>query len=204
LKKYIGQHFKDFRDHFKDHEHFKNLRKDEYPSWYSSFLARFETACDRFQTKNAHEMPNGGSNEILPLHFETHPLQDLISTINVKQILKNIMQNADYELLDIEELGPFAKRAMIAITWSAVGSAGEIKCQGFNDWKFDPYLNVTDISWREIKTITKHAMPMVPDRQYLVCFYHAIGCYLGWKMVYSEVPTWKEARRMSFFRAFKT
>ena len=69
-------------------------------------------------------MPYGGSNEILPLHFETHPLQDLISTINVKQILKNIMQNADYELLNMEELGPFAKRAMIAITWLAVGRAG--------------------------------------------------------------------------------
>lgn len=189
MKKYIGQHFKDFRDRFKDHEHFQNLREDEYPSWYSSFLARFATACDRFQNENSHEMPNGGSNEILPLYFETnfemhletHPLKDFISAINVKQILKNIMKNADanYNLRNAEEIGPFARRAMIAITWSAVGRAGEIKHQCLNDWKYDAYLNVTDISWREMKTISKHAMPMVPDRHYPVCFYHAIGCYFA-------------------------
>jgi len=68
---------------------------------------------------------------------------------------------------------------MIVMLGSAVGRAGEVKFQCFDDWRFDPWLQVTDIGWRERKTLMKHGMHMVPDIIYLVCFYHAIVCYFA-------------------------
>ena len=60
----------------------------------------------------------------------------------------------------------------------AIGRGGEIQLQCYNEWMYHPALNITDISWKEIKKIDKYAMPMIPNKlSWLFDFYHCLGCF---------------------------
>ncbi|CAJ1933951.1 unnamed protein product, partial [Cylindrotheca closterium] len=179
LRNYIGQHFKDIREALPNHVQLKNLGPGEFPLWYSAFLVQFERACSRYHIDHGHEMNEGSSNNIRPLFFKnTNPDKtDFISRVSLEQILTKIMKEAPKN--NVKDFGHFEQRAMLMLSFSAIGRAGEIKFQKFSDWRFDPYLQTTDIKWEEKKTLTMHAMPMVPDKSYLVCFYHAIACYFA-------------------------
>ena len=59
-----------------------------------------------------------------------------------------------------------------------IGIVGEIQLQCYNEWMYHPALNITDISWKEIKKIDKYAMPMIPNKlSWLFDFYHCLGCF---------------------------
>ncbi|CAJ1953515.1 unnamed protein product [Cylindrotheca closterium] len=121
----------------------------------------------------------------MPLYPETRTscndgkeIADYISAISLTSILKNILKSGHSSGISAE-LGPHQKRALVLMTWSAVGRGGEVKFQSFNEWNFDTGYEVLDIKWTEIKTLKKYSLLMVPDTRWLFDFYHCIGCYFA-------------------------
>lgn len=77
---------------------------------------------------------------------------------------------------------PFQWCACLVTTALAVGWGGEVNFQSYDEWRWDPHFEVMDtLWWTKLKILIKYAMAMVADREnWLVDFYHAIGCF--WAM----------------------
>ena len=70
------------------------------------------------------------------------------------------------------------QRCWLGILNYAIGRGGEIRFLCYNDWEYHTTVEVTDITWKELKNLELYAMPVVPDLDsWLFDFYHCMGSY---------------------------
>jgi hypothetical protein len=99
-----------------------------------------------------------------------------ISLVDLAAIVMKLVKSAKVSSRG-DEL-PFQWHACLVTTALAVGRGGEVKFQSYDEWRWDPRFEVTDTLWTELKKLLKYAMAMVADHEnWLVDFYHAIGCF---------------------------
>ena len=51
--------------------------------------------------------------------------------------------------------------AMVNFTYPAVGCGGEVKFQTYHDWKFNYFVKILNMMWRESKNTSAYCMPQV-------------------------------------------
>ena len=66
------------------------------------------------------------------------------------------------------------QRIVILITFLGLGRGGESKFLRYDEWYWDPLLELIDAIWAQMKTLEKWPTTFGPDYySYVLCFYHA-------------------------------
>ena len=148
-------------------------------AWWTALCKDFKKAAERKQNMTAEE--DFGERKKYPLYRDLRETGGLVIAggrqPDVRSILLRMMESYDRH----QRTGVMEQCAQIVMTCSAIGRGGECKFNNYKDWTFDPRFQVTDIWWREMKTLNNYSMPMGPNRDdWVTDFYHAMGRY--WMM----------------------
>jgi hypothetical protein len=83
-------------------------------------------------------------------------------------------------LLESDEPQAFQKRCEACFVYHADGRGGETRYLNYNDWLWDPKLQLLETLWRESKTMEQHIMTFTSNFErlgYLCDILHAFGSY---------------------------
>jgi hypothetical protein len=92
--------------------------------------------------------------------------------IDLSSITKSLLKKASYKNKNCE------KRAVLLCNFLAMGRGGESKFLRWDEWFWDPLLELTDAIWTQMKTLEKWPITFGPDyHSYENDFYHAFHCF---------------------------
>ena len=180
LAKYVGKTILSIRRKFPEHPDFANLKENEVPDWWTRSRPKFEKECIDFHWRIAGSEFTFGETKIQPLYSDNNyagydgppelldrdrPINDYISKIDLQYILRNLFADAT---LNVNKDGKLQHRAILALCFHCVGRGGEVKFVDTAEWTWHPRYEVLDIKWTELKTRTKHAMPLVPNKDHFL------------------------------------
>lgn len=172
---YMGKHLLYIRTEVApDHPDFeKCVDDDDYPSWYTSFRAEFENACNRFQlTHTGDEIFSG--HDIHGLYRSTD--NDKAggfpqSKCDWKRVMLSLYKNATPRNNKMEDA------PMIIDTADAVARPGECKFGNFSEWYYDWRLECPSTPWAESKTLKKYGMSRICDDFFGFDWFCNMGAY---------------------------
>ena len=152
-----------------------SLQRDA-EGWWTALSRDFKKAANRQQNMMAQE--EFGERKKYPLYRDLRDSGDMLavnpSQPDLRSVLLSLMENYDR----FETKGVMEQCAQIVMTSCAIGRGGECKFNNYKDWTFDPKFQVTDVWWREMKTVNNYSMPMGPNKDdWVTDFYHAMGRY---------------------------
>ena len=174
---YAGQLKEELKRRFPQHR-LLHVSADE--TWWSQLREDFRRAARREQNMTPEE--EFGEPKKRPLYRDLRGNRQLLpSSLSVAQTtdLRSVLLNLMARYGRFHNSGDVMERcAQLVMTCCAVGRGGECKFSNFNDWVYDPFFEVTDIWWRELKTLNAYSMPMGPNKSdWVTDFYHAMGRY---------------------------
>ena len=103
---------------------------------------------------------------------------DVWASIDLKGIAEKLVRGASSVRGDGTVEGNLQKRLWIVLSYLAVARPGEIKFNDMKEWTHHHYIEVLDIFWFELKTMTQYAMPMCPSNfHFLLDFWHSLASY---------------------------
>jgi hypothetical protein len=106
-----------------------------------------------------------------------------------KPVGRVLLKEINEHLLLSDSKSAYEKRAILSITFAAVGRAGEIANTTWNSATWDRDVECLCLDWTEKKTSRVKLMTFFPDSKYFeLDVYHSLACYLiaGGTAAYSE------------------
>lgn len=102
-------------------------------------------------------------------------------TVDLEGISLNLLKHAAVPIIRGSDcFGPLQKRAIINITFHAVGRGGEVKLVRIDEMTWDFLFQSPDCNWKELKTLTDQCMLFSASRwSYLCDFFHSLGLYFA-------------------------
>ena len=183
ISQYIGNIITVLRVKFPHHDDFVGLKANESPKFWSRIRPQFEKACTRFHNAIGGDYVFGAttvrplysSNSYTETNSDYASIKDFVSKIDLAYILKALVGIATP---GPQPDGPLQHRAIIAITFMAVGRGGEAKFLNTSNFMYHGRFQCPDIVWTELKNMKKYAMPMFPNKDdWKSDFYHSVGAF---------------------------
>ena len=123
-----------------------------------------------------------GIRNILPLYRDNgsslsdcKEVGNYLAAYDLKHIILSLLSKAKRGGRSLEEA------SWLAILSDAIGRGGEIRLQNFLQWEWHPHLQLTNTPWTEMKTLSRYAMGMIGNENWIFDFYHRIGCYFAFE-----------------------
>jgi len=184
ISQYIGNIITLLRGKFPQHEDFAGLNANDVPKFWTRIRPQFEKACKRFHNAIGSDYVFGAttvrplysSNFYTETHSEYAQIKDFVSMIDLAYILKALVQKATP---GPQPDGPLQHRAIIAITFMAVGRGGEAKFLNTSNFMYHGgRFQCPDVVWTELKNMKRYAMPMFSNKDdWKSDFYHCVGAF---------------------------
>mmetsp|Transcript_10357 Transcript_10357/g.17598 ORF Transcript_10357/g.17598 Transcript_10357/m.17598 type:complete len:493 (+) Transcript_10357:230-1708(+) len=171
---YIGKHLLYIRTEIApNHPDFRNRSIDDYPTWYTSFRAEFENACNRFQLNhNGDEIFSGHDTHALYRSNDNGKAGNFPhAKCDLKRVMISLYKHATRQNQKMEQA------AWICDTADAVGRPGECKFGNFSEWYFDWLLNCPNTPWSESKTLKKYGMCRICDDFFGFDWFRDMGAF---------------------------
>ena len=152
----------------------------QFPYWYSEQTQSFRTQHKRFKISQSNGDIDFGVEKIRALYRDNGAtiengiaITDYLSVCDLKHLMLIPIGKVDGSNLCLQQ------QCWLSILSYAIGRGGEIRFLCYNDWEYHLSVEVTDITWKELKNLELYAMPVVPDLDsWLFDFYHCMGSYL--------------------------
>ena len=151
----------------------------QFPYWYSEQIESFKTQHKRFKISQSDGDIVFCVEKIRAIYRDNGAtiengiaITDYLSVCDLKHLMLILIGKADGSNLCLQQ------RCWLSILSYAIGRGGEIRFLCYNDWEYHSSVEVTDITWKELKNLELYAMPVVPDLDsWLFDFYHCMGSY---------------------------
>jgi hypothetical protein len=124
-------------------------------SWYTKLRAEMETTYDRYSILSG-----------LPLTEKSDP------------IYRDSMLSIGEHYIQVGSSQAMEKRAIICLTYAAVGRSGEAAKTRIDSLDFDTSMECITLDWNELKTVNSVKMPLFADKYSPeMCVYHSLASY---------------------------
>jgi hypothetical protein len=161
---------------------FKNHDCWSDESWYQSLRKHIEEGSTRqeFETgEDSYKDPTVrpvysriGDPAVLGVRDRLTPDWQDAAGLDLTSILQSLIKSATSKNRHCEQ------RIVILITFLGLGRGGESKFLRYDEWYWDPLLELIDAIWAQMKTLEKWPTTFGPDyRSHVLCFYHAFHCF---------------------------
>ena len=168
---YIGKHLTELRKAFPNHPDWVHGRD---PEWWTGMRANFKRECDRYQYRHIGDDNVFGDSDIRPIYWIN--AEGNQEDPRVKWDLRKVFIELVIGALPTNTF--ITTLAILLTTSDAIGRGGEVKFQAYNDWSYDPFLQITNTPWIEPKTLDVYALPRIVDSLYwMFDWYWAMGAY---------------------------
>ena len=181
MEQYIIQHLQDLKECFPDHPCFVKGSKQN-PAvttvWWGDMRRGFVSDCEKFQMSFGDDVVFG-LEPIRPIYKDAGlPMGsvtcDPMAKIDLKRILLHLVKNASANGDNL------MKRLTIQLTSDCIARGGEVRYQNYDDWTWHPFIELLDVTWKEMKTIHNYGMGVVPDLCHWVFdIYHCLASYFA-------------------------
>jgi hypothetical protein len=119
-----------------------------------------------------HAVAQGGEVKFQQYLDGVWHLNSPLETIDLRYVCSQLIHRATTANRNME------KRALLALTFHAVGRGGEVKFQQYLDWVWHPLFRVPTIKWIELKTYDNCTMQVIADAYgFEADMFHCMGSY---------------------------